>query len=261
MKYLLTLCLTLGSTNVFSAPKSQLWDYWNSSNEENTQAISHQIWQTTLDTYLIQENHNNLFDYQRVNSKDKEQLELYISQLSALDPREYAKLEQYAYWVNLYNALTVNLIVDHYPIPSITKLGGFFSFGPWEQKIITINQKELTLNDIEHRILRPIWKDPRTHYAVNCASLGCPNLQKQAFTAENTELLLEKSATEFINSEKGVKVTNDKWVLSSIYDWFAEDFGTKQQLFEHLVQYNKALKSKKKSISYHYDWTLNDTNR
>ncbi|MBF4443666.1 DUF547 domain-containing protein, partial [Vibrio anguillarum] len=84
-------------------------------------AISHQIWQTTLDTYLIQENHNSLFDYQRVNSKDKEQLELYISQLSALDPREYAKLEQYAYWVNLYNALTVNLIVGHYPISSITK--------------------------------------------------------------------------------------------------------------------------------------------
>ncbi|MBD1565321.1 DUF547 domain-containing protein [Vibrio sp. S12_S33] len=258
MKYLLALCLTLSSTNVLSAPKSKLWDYWNHSNEESIQTISHQVWQTTLDSYLIKDNHNNLFDYKNVNSKDKTDLEQYISQLSKLDPREYTKAEQYAYWVNLYNALTVNLVVDNYPISSITKLGGLFSFGPWEQKIITINQKELTLNDIEHRILRPIWKDPRTHYAVNCASLGCPNLQKQAFTAKNTELLLKKSAVEFINSEKGVKLTNDKLVLSSIYDWFSEDFGTKQQLFQHLARYNKTLKDTERDVSYHYDWKLND---
>ncbi|MEI8671845.1 DUF547 domain-containing protein [Vibrio sp. SA48] len=258
MKYLLALCLTLSSTNVLSAPKSKLWDYWNHSNEESIQTISHQVWQTTLDSYLIKDNHNNLFDYKNVNSKDKTDLEQYISQLSKLDPREYTKAEQYAYWVNLYNALTVNLVVDNYPISSITKLGGLFSFGPWEQKIITINQKELTLNDIEHRILRPIWKDPRTHYAVNCASLGCPNLQKQAFTAKNTELLLKKSAVEFINSEKGLKLTNDKLVLSSIYDWFSEDFGTKQQLFQHLARYNKTLKDTERDVSYHYDWKLND---
>ncbi|MDE1339200.1 DUF547 domain-containing protein [Vibrio aestuarianus] len=258
MKYLLALCLTISSTNVLSAPKSKLWDYWNHSNEESTQTISHQVWQTTLDSYLIKDNHNNLFDYKNVNSKDKTHLEQYISQLSKLDPREYTKAEQYAYWVNLYNALTVNLVVDNYPISSITKLGGLFSFGPWEQKIININQKELTLNDIEHRILRPIWKDPRTHYAINCASLGCPNLQEQAFTAKNTQPLLEKSATEFINSEKGAKLTNDKLVLSSIYDWFSEDFGTKQQLFQHLARYNKTLKDTKRDVSYHYDWKLND---
>ncbi|MDE1240840.1 DUF547 domain-containing protein [Vibrio aestuarianus] len=258
MKYLLALCLTISSTNVLSAPKSKLWDYWNHSNEESTQTISHQVWQTTLDSYLIKDNHNNLFDYKNVNSKDKTRLEQYISQLSKLDPREYTKAEQYAYWVNLYNALTVNLVVDNYPISSITKLRGLFSFGPWEQKIITINQKELTLNDIEHRILRPIWKDPRTHYAINCASLGCPNLQEQAFTAKNTQPLLEKSATEFINSKKGVKLTNDKLVLSSIYDWFSEDFGTKQQLFQHLARYNKTLKDTERDVSYQYDWKLND---
>ncbi|MDE1230204.1 DUF547 domain-containing protein [Vibrio aestuarianus] len=258
MKYLLALCLTISSTNVLSAPKSKLWDYWNHSNEESTQTISHQVWQTTLDSYLIKDNHNNLFDYKNVNSKDKTRLEQYISQLSKLDPREYTKAEQYAYWVNLYNALTVNLVVDNYPISSITKLGGLFSFGPWEQKIITINQKELTLNDIEHRILRPIWKDPRTHYAINCASLGCPNLQEQAFTAKNTQPLLEKSATEFINSKKGVKLTNDKLVLSSIYDWFSEDFGTKQQLFQHLARYDKTLKDTERDVSYQYDWKLND---
>ncbi|MCV5656507.1 DUF547 domain-containing protein, partial [Escherichia coli] len=83
---------------------------------------------------------------------------------------------------------------------SITKLGGLFSFGPWDQDVIIINGKSLTLNDIEHRILRPIWQDPRTHYAVNCASLGCPNLQTQAFTAENTQALLESAAKTFINS-------------------------------------------------------------
>ncbi|TKF91870.1 DUF547 domain-containing protein, partial [Vibrio sp. F13] len=74
-------------------------------------------------------------------------------------------------------------------------------------------------NDIEHRILRPIWQDPRTHYAVNCASLGCPNLQSQAFTSDNTEMLLELAAAEYINSDKGVLVNNNQLQLSSIYEW------------------------------------------
>lgn len=130
---------------------------------------------------------NALFRYAEVTKEDKTLLNDYLDQLSKLDPREFNRQEQYAYWVNLYNALTVKLILDNYPVASITKLGGLFSFGPWDEKVFTVAGQTLTLNDIEHRILRPIWKDPRTHYAVNCASLGCPNLQSQAFTAQNTE--------------------------------------------------------------------------
>ncbi|MGR5119526.1 DUF547 domain-containing protein [Vibrio astriarenae] len=259
MLRLLTLLTTLISFATFSAPESELWQYWNRSNEENTQTIAHQSWQTFIDMYVVVEGEYHLVNYKAVSQADKQALKQYIQALSSIDPREYSRAEQYAYWVNLYNAITVDLILDSYPVKSITKLGGLFSFGPWGDEVIRINDKVLTLNDIEHRILRPIWNDPRTHYAVNCASLGCPNLQNSAFTADNTQALLEQAAKEFISSSKGVSFVEGKLTLSEIYDWFAVDFGTKQQLFEHLAQYKGELKGYSGKVNYEYDWSLNDT--
>ncbi|UUM30977.1 DUF547 domain-containing protein [Vibrio japonicus] len=258
MKALLLLTLSLFSVSTFAAPKSELWQYWNSSNENSAIKVNHQKWQTILDKYLITERGNTLFRYKSVSSSDKKSLKSYIRDQSSIDPRQLTKAQQYAYWVNLYNAVTVDLILDAYPIKSITKLGGLFSFGPWDEEMVKINDKKITLNDIEHRILRPIWKDPRTHYAVNCASLGCPNLQTQAFTAINTEQLLENAASTFINSEKGVKVTDKQVRLSSIYEWFAEDFGTKSQLIAHLAKYRPELVNWNGRVVYDYDWSLNE---
>lgn len=255
---IITLLLTIISFQTFAAPKSELWPLWSKSDETNTSVISHQPWQKFLDKYLVSSGENTLVKYADVTNDDKQQLKAYIAHLSIYDPRAYSKAEQYAYWVNLYNAITVDLILEEYPIKSITKLGGLFSFGPWGEHVITINGQELTLNDIEHRILRPIWNDPRTHYAVNCASLGCPNLQSQAFTAENSEQLLEKAAKEFINSEKGVLQSNGKTQLSSIYDWFADDFGNQQDLIQHLAKYRPELANLSGKFSYEYDWDLNE---
>lgn len=257
MKNLLLIISLLFSSLAFSAPKSELWSYWDQSNESNSGTISHATWQQFLDNYIVIDGQNHLIRYQTVSSNDRSQLKQYIEQLANTDPRQFSQAEQYAYWVNLYNAITVELILDAYPVKSITKLGGLFSFGPWGDEVITINGKALTLNDIEHRILRPIWQDPRTHYAVNCASLGCPNLQTQAFTAENTEALLERAAHEFVNSDKGVLVRQNKLQLSSIYDWFIADFGTQEQLIEHLNQYRTQPLSNVKNIDYEYDWALN----
>ena len=189
MKILISSLLLLFSFNTFAAPKSELWDYWDVSNEKNATTISHQYWQQTLDKYLENQGEYSLFDYANVTNSDEKILNSYLRQMRRIDPREYKKSEQYAYWVNLYNAITVKIILDNYPIKSITKLGGLFSFGPWDEEVITVAGKALTLNDIEHRILRPIWNDPRTHYAVNCASFGCPNLQAKAFTAINSNFL------------------------------------------------------------------------
>jgi hypothetical protein len=253
----LTTSLLLFSFTAFSAPKSELWAYWNSSNEANLQNVSHQSWQAFLDKYLVVEGDNTLVRYVRVSPNDKQQLKSYLSELAAIDPRTLNKAEQYAYWVNLYNAITVDLILDNYPVKSITKLGGLFSFGPWGDDVITITGQTLTLNDIEHRILRPIWNDPRTHYAVNCASLGCPNLQPQAFTSSNTEALLEQAASTFINSNKGVKIKGDKATLSSIYDWFAEDFKAQGGVIAHMAKYSPKLTGFAGKIDYDYDWALN----
>lgn len=262
MKQTLTLLLMLVmstlSTTSLAAPKSDLWDYWNVSDQANNQPISHQAWQQFLSQYLVIEGQHHLIDYSNVSTADKEQLQNYINKLASMDPRQYSSPEQYAYWVNLYNALTVDLIIDNYPIESITKLGGFFSFGPWGDELVTVAGKSLTLNDIEHRILRPIWQDPRTHYAVNCASLGCPNLQQTAFTAQNTDALLEQAAHEFINSDKGVKLSASSTQLSSIYDWFKTDFGADEAaLLKHIQQYRPGIKELVGKVSYDYDWNLN----
>ncbi|KHT41486.1 DUF547 domain-containing protein [Vibrio sinaloensis] len=258
MVRIVTLFLTLVSFHVFSAPKSELWPFWQQSDQSNPATISHAKWQTFLDKYLIKEGQYTLVKYGSVSTLDKQKLNQYIAALAAIDPREYSLNEQYAYWVNLYNAITVQLILNDYPVKSITKLGGLFSFGPWGDEVVTVAGKKLTLNDIEHRILRPIWNDPRTHYAVNCASLGCPNLQPQAFTAGNTEQLLEKAAMEFINSDKGVLYTSSRVQLSSIYDWFADDFGNEQELIQHLAKYRPELTKLSGKFSYEYDWNLND---
>ncbi|WP_428773080.1 DUF547 domain-containing protein, partial [Vibrio sp.] len=229
MKRLMTLLMVIFGLPAWSAPQAELWPYWTASDETNSSQINHSDWQTLLDRYRIQSGDNTLFRYSKVTDSDRQLLNQYLTKLTQLDPRQYKRAEQYAYWVNLYNAATVDLILKHYPVSSITKLGGWFSFGPWDDQIAQINGQALTLNDIEHRILRPIWRDPRTHYVVNCASLGCPNLPAKALTANNSETLREQAATAFINSDKGAKLRNAELQLSSIYDWFASDFGNRDQ--------------------------------
>ncbi|GAM76871.1 hypothetical protein JCM19241_5767 [Vibrio ishigakensis] len=255
LRSLWLLLATLVSFSALAAPKAELWSFWD-KHGSNT-GISHQAWQDILDKYLVTEGEYTLFRYGQVSQQDKAKLQNYLKALSGVDPRTYTKPEQYAYWVNLYNALTVDLIIKEYPVKSITKLGGLFSFGPWDQELITVQGKELTLNDIEHKILRPIWNDPRTHYAVNCASLGCPNLQTQAFTADNTEALLEQAASTFINSNKGANLKGNSLELSSIYDWFAVDFGGEKRVLAHLTKYRPELADFTGKVRFEYDWNLN----
>ncbi|MBD1576558.1 DUF547 domain-containing protein [Vibrio sp. S11_S32] len=267
MKYFLNIVIRVMIISVFSssamaAPKADLWAYWNVSNQANTQSIDHSAWQGILDRNLSVQGDNHLFGYGSISDQDKKSLQQYIQQLTQLDPRQYNKKQQFAYWVNLYNALTVQVVLDNYPTKSITKIGGLFSFGPWGQDIATINGKTITLNDIEHRILRPIWRDPRIHYAVNCASLGCPNLATQAFTAQNTEALLAQAEREFILSDKGMKITNGKLQLSSIYDWFVVDFGGQSAMLDYLAKFKPEIKRiitkpNFSQPSYEYDWRLN----
>lgn len=254
---LLIITASLFSLSLFAAPKAELWEFWNHSNPESSQTISHQKWQQILDQYLVEQGEHTLFSYANVTVDDNQKLNAYIDDLANLDPRKYSLDEQYAYWVNMYNAITVKLILDNYPIKSITKLGGFFSFGPWDDKVIEIAGETLTLNDIEHRILRPIWNDARTHYAVNCASLGCPNLQPQAFTASNLEFLLHTAQINYITSTKGVNWDGDTLVLSSIFEWFAVDFGEKEGVLELLSETLPEVRDYQGKIEYEYDWSLN----
>lgn len=251
-----------------SAPKAEVWKYWEAHQPESVQNIDHSGWHSLLQSYVQPASDGiNYFAYKAVTENDKKKLAGYISGLEEITITEYNRAEQQAYWINLYNALTVELILRYYPVESIRDIDispGFFSSGPWKKKLLMIEGETLSLDDIEHRILRPIWQDPRIHYAVNCASIGCPNLSNEAFTATNTDLLLTQGAIAYINHPRGVSINNDELTLSSIYKWFKEDFGTDDKaIIQHLQEYAKpTLKAQLNGLSdiedYEYDWSLNE---
>ena len=180
-----------------------MWPRWQAHSNDNHQSVDHSVWEMLLKTYLVTDHPSgiNRFRYADVTSSDRNTLDEYSTQLQNIKVSAISQKVQKAYWVNLYNSLTVKVILDHYPVKSIMDIDispGFFSNGPWDAKLLLIEGEKVSLNDIEHRILRPIFKDNRLHYALNCASLGCPNLQPVAFTDTNTEERLEIGAGEVL---------------------------------------------------------------
>ena len=189
------------------APKMDLWDKWKKNNDLDKNVISHEKWGIILKKYMVEKHPSGIgrFNYRSVGKKDKDLLKSYIKKMSTLKITQYNLKEQKSYWINLYNALTVMIILDHYPVKSIRDIKikkNHASYGPWDAKLVKIEGAEVSLNDIEHRILRPITKDPLVHYALNCASLGCPILRDRPFTSKNIEKLLENSASKFINHKR-----------------------------------------------------------
>lgn len=248
-------------------PDLEPWEFWLPSDESATATIDHSMWQSALDGYLVTDSADRIyrFDYAAVTLADRQSLQVYLQMLASIDPREYSRAQQQAYWINFYNALTVEVVLAHYPVKSIRKIyGGLLGTGPWDEPLTVVAGQALSLNDIEHRILRPIWQDARIHYAVNCASLGCPNLMPQAYSAANAETMLDEGARAFVNHPRGVSLSQGKLTLSSIYNWYDTDFGVDQAgLIDHLVTYAEPqlatqLEAHKGRIKYDYNWQLNE---
>ena len=252
--------------------KTMPGSFWDAGNEANTEEIDHSSWQRILDGYLqVKRGGINRFDYAalKANPRDRAILKSYLDYLQGIDPRLYSKAEQKAYWINLYNSLTVRLVVDAYPVNSIREVcedrnPDSKCSGPWKEKHAKVAGRELTLDNIENNILRPVWKDSLIHYGLSCASYGCPNLLKTAFTAKNTKKLLSVAAREYVNHPRGASFMGDGLIIiSSIYEWYSEDFGKNEQdIIKHLQSYAdkklaKRLENFKGTIDYEYDWSLN----
>lgn len=202
-----------------------------------------------------------------VSEGSRKGLEAYLADLQAVEVSSLDRAEQMAYWINLYNAKTVAVVLAKYPVKSIRDIDlsrGLFKQGPWDADILTVEGVKLSLNDVEHRILRPLWKDKRVHFALNCASLGCPDLAASAYTAANAAGFLAKGARDFVNSGHGVSLEGKTLVLSSLFEWYREDFGrTEKDMLEALTAWadppRKALLAGHAGpIRYRYDWALND---
>ena len=255
------------AADVNAAPKFELWAKWAAHDAQSMVIVDHSNWDKFLKTYVKDDPSGlNKVDYAGVTVEDKKALDDYVDALAVTPVLKLNRAQQQPYWINLYNALTVKVVLDHFPVKSIRDIDislGLFSSGPWGKKLIKIAGEQVSLDDIEHRILRPIWKDPRIHYAVNCASVGCPDLSAQAYTAENTDAMLSVNAVAYINSPRGVRVSGNDVIVSSIYDWFQADFdGTEKGVISHLLPYakgdrKKALEKVSEISDYDYDWALN----
>lgn len=265
----------LVSANTFGFtlfPKSEITEHWQQSSPGSNVEVDHTAWDDLLKRYISTEQGINLFAYGSVTSADKNTLKNYVEYLQTILVTELDEKEQFAYWVNLYNSLVIQVVVENYPVKSIQKISygllAALSWGPWREKLVYVEGINLSLDNIEHQILRPIFKDNRVHYAVNCASIGCPNLQAQAFTRENLETLLDLGAKQYINHPRGVSLDNDRLVLSSIFDWYSEDFGDND---DEIITYLSGLAdddlkrrlqnylNDRQSIDdYRYDWALNE---
>lgn len=206
----------------------------------------------------------------RANAEDRAALDQAIGAMSARRPSTMSRAEAYAFWANLYNAVTLKVVIDRYPVASIRDIKGSSWLdpkayaGPWRDQRVTVEGRGLSLDDIEHTIMRPGFKDPRVHYAVNCASYGCPNLMGRAWRAETLEADLQNAARAYVNHPRGVTVMPTGALrVSSIYRWFIEDFGgTDDGLRAHLRVYAapalaRALEGAPTIADHDYDWSLN----
>jgi hypothetical protein len=253
-----------------AAPAPDPWRRWAASDETQRRRVDVAAWNDFLARYVVAGDDGiNRVAYGRVLPADHEALSLQIAALAGLPITSYRRAEQQAYWINLYNALTVRVVLDHYPVASIRdiKLGGLLSFGPWSGKLLHIEGEEVSLDDIEHRILRPFWHDPRLHYALNCASLGCPNLAARAYEAATMERALDAAARGYVNHPRGARVEGGELFVSSIYRWYAADFGgSDAAIIAHLRRYAapplaQALAPITAIAGDRYDWSLNDAKR
>ena len=215
----------------------------------------------------------NRVDYARwqASAQHLTSLHDYISYLAARTPSKMPRNDAFAFWVNLYNAITLKVVLDRYPVSSIRdiKSEGLFDpkayIGPWRTKRVTVEGQSYSLDNIENDILRSGFKDPRVHYAINCASYGCPNLRAKAWTGAALDADLETAARDFINHPRGVTVLpGNRLRVSSIYKWFNADFGGGDAgVLAHLRKYAgpalaTALTSQPAIAEDAYDWSLND---
>jgi len=235
--------------------------FWQSSGQQqeaysgNAKPVSHELWNTFTGKYVSPSGSVN---YKAI-VKNKSELEAYLTVLKNAHPTaKWAENERKAYWINAYNAFTIKLIIDNYPVKSIKDIGGALK-SPWDKSFIVIENQTYSLSDIEHKILRKEFNDPRIHFAINCASVSCPRLANHAYLPEKLDEQLNEAAISFINDKSRNNITPDLARLSSIFDWFTGDFTKKGSLIDFLNQYSKIKINPTAKVKFlDYNWNLNE---
>lgn len=253
----------------FAAPGAEATGRTPSSPPSSQLPVSHSVWNMLLRDYVKPSPDGiNRVDYDQFKSGGRTRLKAYIASLEQASPSRLPRAERMAYWINLYNAKTADIVLDRYPVSSIKEINlpdpaGKMAEGPWKANVVTIEGRALSLDDIENKILRPGFKDARVHYALNCLSLGCPNLLPEAYEGQRLDRQLDRAASQFVNHPRGLTIKPGRVEASSIYEWFESDFGGFKGVLAHLSRFarpdlRRQLAGVKKIDAYDYDWRLND---
>ena len=222
------------------------------------QGVDHSLYAGLLKKYVK----DGVVNYQGFKNEESV-LDQYLKVLEEVDSRRLSHGERFAFYINAYNSWTIKLILSGYPgVKSIKELGSLFK-GPWKKKICRIDGKIITLDDIEHNILRPRFKDPRVHFAINCAAKSCPPLRSEPYSVGDLEQQLDEMTGAFINDLENNRLEDYTLYVSSIFKWFKEDFN--KDIINFFLKYAKgdlkgqleANKEKTKVKYLDYNWSLN----
>lgn len=262
LKYFAILTIasfTLQSCNLLSAagigsqaqPTKQVEGELTSTTANSSENVDHSQWDALLKKHV---NSKGLVDYKGFQ-KDEAKLDAYLSFLAEKDPsNDWSVQELLAFYINLYNADTVKLILENYPTESIKDIDG-----AWTKGRAMVDGRALSLGGIENGILRKM-NEPRIHFAINCASMSCPKLLREAYTADKINEQLDKATTEFINSDKNeIRPKNPK--ISSIFKFYPKDFTVdgEQDIAGYINKYSTTKIDAGATIEYkEYDWSLNE---
>lgn len=263
------LALSLVYTPIVSAaPKAELIEFWDDREALSIMQVDHSDWQDILTAYVDDQHPSgvNRFDYSSVTPRDATKLKNYLSYLQKMEPRQLNSEEAKAFWINLYNAILVDKIVDAYESGSRRAINRLMNGGVESRVLKRVSaellMQEISLNDIQHGILRPIWKDPRVHFALSNGALSGASIQKTAFTGDNNEELLEKAQAEFMQHPRAVRVEGNSLVLNSVFEWYASDFGDTNSAVLAYISENTSDAMRQamdglSRISFDYNWDLN----
>ena len=222
----------------------------NEKSPTNAKAPSHLLWDKLLKKNVLED---GLVDYHTFSTEVD--FSNYLNILKNSHPDlSWSREERLAFWINAYNAFTIKLILDNYPIKSIRDISG-----PWSKEFIEIEGNFYSLGDIEHSVLRKLYDEPRIHFAINCASFSCPQLSRDAYSSQNIESQLDKAARLFVNDPKRNRIDSDKAKVSKIFSWFKRDFTNSSSLKDYLKKYSTVEITEATKIEYlEYNWELND---
>jgi hypothetical protein len=240
--------------------------HWARHDPTSMKAIDHGAWEQFLTRYVrIGADGVHRVAYGEVTPDDRGALDRHIAELAALPITTYNRDQQMAFWINLHNALLVRLILDHYPVASVLDIDGQpRRSGPWHLPLVEVDERRLSLADIQHRILGSVWEDARMYYALSCGALGCPDLQPVPFKGQSLDEQLTEAAIDYANDSRCMRFEEDRLIVSSIYRWYRDDFGgSDRAVISHLLALAEPSLAMRLQDFDHisgdaFDWRLND---